>query len=392
MANEEHLRWLHEGVQAWNERIRANPFRPDLMRAVLPGAELENFDLAKAELVDVDLAGANLRGADLMGAEVRRADLIEADLGGANLRRADLGEADLIRANLRRADLKAAGLEAANLERADLREADLREANLGSADLRGAIVRTVSELWVGPSDKTDFRPTDLRKTLFLTQTQLNQMDGDRGTLIPSNLVYPDHWPDAPVVKPEDARSTEEKAANPLQKSTSVPNASVSEIRARLSRNYKKPAALTAYLVEEVQRELAAHSVSIPNEPEGLARHAEKKNFLTEQLVALQVIHKMLPEDRTDEITEGEADTLRAQLIDLADKIYRAVEQMDAESGTFGGLWKFGLVSGCAGLLTLCGVPFVAGAAVAGGSLGVHQARVLIEERRRDFPKDSSGDK
>ena len=77
----------------------------------------------------------------------------------------------------------------------------------------------------------------------------------------------------------------------------MPVASAAEIRARLSRNYQEPAALTAYLVEEVQREIAAHNVSIPNDPEGLAAHTEKKNFLTEQLVALQLIHEIIPEGR-----------------------------------------------------------------------------------------------
>ena len=30
MANPEHIKWLLEGVEAWNARREQNPFRPDL--------------------------------------------------------------------------------------------------------------------------------------------------------------------------------------------------------------------------------------------------------------------------------------------------------------------------------------------------------------------------
>ncbi|MEL6476816.1 MAG: hypothetical protein AAFR17_05755 [Pseudomonadota bacterium] len=47
----------------------------------------------------------------------------------------------------------------------------------------------------------------------LTQAQLDTMDGDRGTLIPFDLEYPDHWPDPPLLDSENvATASDDEAA------------------------------------------------------------------------------------------------------------------------------------------------------------------------------------
>jgi len=124
MANEEHLKILKRGVEAWNQWRHANPtIQLDLSEA----------NLSQANLSGADLRVADLRVADLSGAHLSRADLRGANLSGANLRGAHLGGADLSET-----DLSWANLSWADLSRAFLRDANLRVAYLGGADLSGA--------------------------------------------------------------------------------------------------------------------------------------------------------------------------------------------------------------------------------------------------------------
>ncbi len=81
MANEEHLKILKQGVEAWNE-WRKTPFS---ILADLRGADLKGVRLDKMNLHGVFFEGANLHGADLY-----RADLSMAHFEGANLRQAHL--------------------------------------------------------------------------------------------------------------------------------------------------------------------------------------------------------------------------------------------------------------------------------------------------------------
>jgi uncharacterized protein YjbI with pentapeptide repeats len=144
MANEEHLRILDQGVEAWNRwRDKNRDVQPDLIEADLSEADLSRADLSEADLVGANLRGAylgeaDLGGADLNGAHLRGACLSQADLSGACLGEADLIEADLIGAYLSGADLNGAHLRGACLSQADLSGAHLIEADLAGADLAGA--------------------------------------------------------------------------------------------------------------------------------------------------------------------------------------------------------------------------------------------------------------
>jgi hypothetical protein len=99
VANEQHLRILKQGTDAWNRWRRKNP-------------EIEP-DLRWAKLSWADLSGANLSGANLSGAKLIRASLIGAKLIGAKLIMADLSGADLIGADLSWANLSGANLSIA---------------------------------------------------------------------------------------------------------------------------------------------------------------------------------------------------------------------------------------------------------------------------------------
>ena len=172
MANEQHIDWLFEGRDAWNQRRRAQKFTPDFSDVDLYEAfrrkgklnavadlPLDGFHLQRAIFSGTRLntpfatASADLRGALLHSADFRRAQLSNAKLGGAHLVGARLDDADLSEAVLRGSFLTAAGLPRANLFGADLTDADLRMAflegtNLCLATLDGADLTTATLLGV----------------------------------------------------------------------------------------------------------------------------------------------------------------------------------------------------------------------------------------------------
>jgi hypothetical protein len=111
MANEDHLKRLRQGVDAWNAwRAEDASVRADLSEANLDWADLSRADLRETYLTKAYLNGANLHGANLHGADLGGADLDWADLYGAHL-----GRAILIGANLRFATLVGTDLTNADL-------------------------------------------------------------------------------------------------------------------------------------------------------------------------------------------------------------------------------------------------------------------------------------
>lgn len=151
MANEDHLKIIQQGVDAWNAWREAYPdVTPDLREASFYEANLSGANLSGALLARANFFTANLSGANLSEAHLPKADLRGANLSRATLRGAQLPEATLLRANLSGANLAHAKLSAADLTHANLTDANLCEAilvramlvstNLEKADLSGAIV------------------------------------------------------------------------------------------------------------------------------------------------------------------------------------------------------------------------------------------------------------
>ena len=133
MANPEHIKWLLEGVDAWNRRRVRDGFVPDLAdaklnqefkcagklredgRIPLTSVDFSKANLANVDLVGADLAGAGLSDADLRGAELAIADFTGATFAGANLTRSTLDGADLTSADLTGANLSVSKLWKARL-------------------------------------------------------------------------------------------------------------------------------------------------------------------------------------------------------------------------------------------------------------------------------------
>lgn len=187
LANEEHLKWLLEGVEAWNNRRRSHDFTPRLI---------------EANLIAMDLRRANLKGADLRGASLVEADLLGADLVGANLE-----------------------------------GADLRDANLRETILRATRVGTVLFPPTAISSFLNCKYTDLSTSRYITQEQLDEMQGDRGAKIPEDLHYPHHWSEIQL-NPTQGRGA--GLLNPAQETPSLPenpqtgnNVAIDEARLRI---------------------------------------------------------------------------------------------------------------------------------------------------------------
>jgi hypothetical protein len=140
MANEEQLKILRQGVEAWNKWRENNPETEidlgwaDLRETKLGCAKLHQADLREANLFQAYLGEANLSGSNLSGAS-----LYCVHLGGANLNGANLSRSNLYGANLRLADLSNA-----NLRGAELIFADLVKTNLERADLTGCRIYGIS--------------------------------------------------------------------------------------------------------------------------------------------------------------------------------------------------------------------------------------------------------
>ena len=123
MANPEHIAWLLEGVEAWNERHQNVPGKGYLFTPDFEGAPLY-WTFREAGKLDgrgrIPLAGVDLSDADLTRADLNLADLSGANLGLATLTESKLWQADLTNAKLHFTDLTRANMTASELWKAKL--------------------------------------------------------------------------------------------------------------------------------------------------------------------------------------------------------------------------------------------------------------------------------
>ena len=103
MANQQHIKWLLEGVETWNKRREREDFVPDLSGVDISKKFQEAGKLDSND--QMPLAGINFRKAKLTDAKLSCAVLIdadfsEADLSNANLTKATVTGADFVSTKL----------------------------------------------------------------------------------------------------------------------------------------------------------------------------------------------------------------------------------------------------------------------------------------------------
>ncbi|KCV83192.1 putative low-complexity protein [Actibacterium atlanticum] len=182
MGNPQHLEWLLEGVEAWNARRESDDFVPDL----------SGFDIRRAYKKTRPLLGTS-------SIDLRRTNLRAAILSDTNLVAADLRGANLQSSNMRRANLRRSQLASAELNHADLRGADLWNADFGREYDQKASVKNVNVRTIISAGQ--YLNTKLLELPSLTQTQVDAMNGDTGTILRFGLTHPPHWPDPEGIEP-----------------------------------------------------------------------------------------------------------------------------------------------------------------------------------------------
>lgn len=180
MANQQHIKWLSEGVEAWNRRRKVNRFTPDFSGADLkpnePSPPHHVFEIATDVQQPFDWEGLSLRevdfnGADLSYAKIDYADMTEADLRGANLKEASLSRIILRRAKMSTARLNRTEIVCANLAGADMSWANLAGARLIDVNLTGTNLQRVkfaeSNLHLAYVNKANLVDADLMGVTYL---------------------------------------------------------------------------------------------------------------------------------------------------------------------------------------------------------------------------------
>ena len=162
-----------------------------------------------------------------------------------------------------------------------------------------------------------------------------------------------------------------------------PRPAVSQIRAELEAARPLVRDRAAFALELVQMELAAHRVQpIPNEPDQLEAYQAKTAFLETMLAATTSVAQAIPDDLGAPLSDAEIGTLRDRLQALAQTVHNSIAYLDQHNGTYGALWKVGLISSIGGLLSLFpAIGFAVGATVAAGPIGIQTCRLIIENKR-----------
>jgi uncharacterized protein YjbI with pentapeptide repeats len=186
MANEEHVKILRQGVDAWNQWRKENPdITPNLSRKHAWKRNYEGANFAGAELTETNFSNANLRGANFNQAILGGANFHEADLNSASLVEAQLYSANLWKTKLNGADLTSANLQETECYEADFEAATLIDANLTEANLHKANFKKAN------LDKADLSRADARMANFtgatLTEAKLLETDLFQTDIISANL-------------------------------------------------------------------------------------------------------------------------------------------------------------------------------------------------------------
>ena len=258
MANPEHIKWLLEGVKAWNMRRQQEDFLPDFAGANLyeefqkagklnkkrhiplarinlskanflesrlssrfkaSGADLRHANLHSANLQNAQLANSRLDGAILIGARLDNANLLAASLRGAKMASSTLHRTELFQADLTNATLELAYLENANLSCATLIGTDLATANLTATDLTWSRPWKAKLFRDSPASTTAYKHSKYNKRINCVADLIKECS-DLGSQHTDYLLYfrgerTNMWELRPSVMQDDRFSLRAKESNML---------------------------------------------------------------------------------------------------------------------------------------------------------------------------------
>lgn len=154
---------------------------------------------------------------------------------------------------------------------------------------------------------------------------------------------------------------------------------IPQLRAQFQANRPEFSSRLEHLMALVQQEQAVHNlIPIPNEEAAKAEYDAKSGFLSVVGAELIALRDELPQDFARQLSEDEAKGLKTRLVKLAELTDTCIKHLDKDHGTYGGLYKIGLITAVAGLLSVIpGLNMIASTALAGGVLGVQTVRLHI---------------
>ncbi|MCB2115361.1 MAG: alpha/beta fold hydrolase [Rhodobacteraceae bacterium] len=142
MANPWHVKWLQEGVKAWNYRRNRVSFFPDLRGVNF--FELLPEDYRTRPKASRFFEGLNLKNSDLVGADLSNLNFRRANFTDANLTNSKLDASNFNQANFKDAKLTNASARRAELDGAKFIGSALQGLNLEGASIKGTIVLEAS--------------------------------------------------------------------------------------------------------------------------------------------------------------------------------------------------------------------------------------------------------
>lgn len=165
-----------------------------MKRVFMSGARLESADLCFVNMKDISLQDAYLEDANFYAANIDGRNIFDMKFNRAKLDGVSFSGADLKMVDFREASLEGADFYMAKLEHLDLSAAHLLGASFRSVDLKNV---HIDETFKGVS----VREADLTSERF-TQDIINNLFGDKKTVIAEGLSRPEHW-DTSTLQPAE---------------------------------------------------------------------------------------------------------------------------------------------------------------------------------------------
>ncbi|WGW03997.1 hypothetical protein [Tropicibacter oceani] len=194
------------------------------------------------------------------------------------------------------------------------------------------------------------------------------------------FAYLEDWkPPAEVPSvPEIPARTERTPAQVAASFVAASKISTREIKAVLRDSYPDLTERSGHLRDLIQQELSMHAmIACPNQGPARDEYIRKREFLRTLSAGILSLSEDIPALSEVEISDGDTKRLKTRLIEVARLVDDSVAYLDGDTGTYGGLYKIGLIAGVGGLLSLFGMPLATGSAIAGGVLGAQTVRVHL---------------